>query len=130
MRKVVDGDLVRALVHLERAGFPRHDVTVYLIMGLPFQKPVEVEDSIRYVHDLGAQVSLSSFTPIPGTQEWSHAVVHFGFPQDEPLLTNKSVYPLRRRDFTISDFDRLKSMAVEGNRKLTSEAVSDYHVLA
>lgn len=130
MRKVVDGDLVRALAHLERAGFPRHDVTVYLIMGLPFQKPSEVEESIRYVHDLGARVSLSSFTPIPGTREWDHAVEHFGFPQDEPLVTNKSIYPLRRQDFTISDFDRLKGMAVEGNRKLTSEAVSDYHVLA
>lgn len=130
MRKVVDSDLVRALDHLERAGFPRCEVTVYLIMGLPFQMPAEVEASIRYVHDLGARVSLSSFTPIPGTREWNHAVESFDFPVDNPLLTNKSMYPLRRPEFTMEDFDRLKSMAVEGNRKLAAETVSDYHVLA
>ncbi len=129
MRKVVDSDLVRALQHLEKAGFPRREVTVYLIMGLPFQKPQEVEDSIRYVHDLGAKVSLSSFTPIPGTREWHLAVEHFHFPQDQPLLTNKSIYPLRHDGFDVADFDRLKAMATEGNRLLNEEAVSDYHVL-
>jgi len=130
MRKVVDGDLVRALGFLERAGFPRREVTVYLIMGLPFQRPAEVEYSIRYVHDLGAKVSLSSFSPIPGTREWQHAVESFGFPEDQPLLTNKSIYPLRHDGFTTESFNKLKVMAIEGNRLFNGDAVSDYHVLA
>lgn len=133
MRKVTDSDLSRALGNLETSGFPRHEVTVYLIMGLPGQKPSEVEDSIRYVRDLGARVSLSSFSPIPNTPDWTSAVRDFGFPENEPLLTNKSIYPLRNAAFTREDFDRLKILAIDGNRNLTmdsSPVVSDYHTYA
>lgn len=135
MRKVTDSDLSRALRNLEHAGFPRSDVTVYLIMGLPGQQPREVEDSIRYVHDLGARVSLSSFSPIPNTTDWTKAVRDFDFPVDEPLMTNKSIYPLKNPLFTGEDFDRLKAMGIAANRSLPSAAdadpvVSDYNAYA
>lgn len=130
LRKVTDSDLERALCNLEAAGFPRGDVTVYLIMGLPDQRPEEVEDSIGFVHDLGARVSLSSYSPIPGTPDWRESVHRYGFPTDEPLLTNKSVFPLRRPDFPAERFEALKRMAVNGNRLLDEEATSDYSVYA
>jgi radical SAM superfamily enzyme YgiQ (UPF0313 family) len=136
MGKVNDGDLEKALNNLERAGYARHEAVVYLMMGLPNQRPLEVEDSIRYVHGLGARVSLSSFSPIPHTPEWQIAVQQFKFPVDQPLLTNKSAYPLKSDDFTELDFDRLKFLGIESNKKLTPDTkktelqISDYNVYA
>lgn len=136
MKKVNDTDLENALKHLEAAGFPRREVVVYLIMGLPHQKPAEVRDSIDYVHQLGAKVSLSSFSPIPNTQEWEIAVRDHGFPQDQPLMTNKSIYPLKNELFSYDDFEGLKTRAIHGNRQLmriadaSDWAISDYNVYA
>ncbi len=132
MRKVNDDDLERALANLESAGFLRHEIVVYLMMGLPFQKPKEVFESMEYVQGLGARVSLSSFSPIPGTPEWEKAVRDFGFPTDDPLWTNKSVYPLKTESFCEADFDKLKMQAVNGNKQLlhSSEPISDYNVYA
>lgn len=133
MRKVTDTDLERALNNLERAGFPRNEVTIYLIMGLPDQSPSEVRDSIRYVHELGARISLSSYSPIPNTPDWNSAVRDYGFPSDNPLMTNKSVYPLKNARFTEADFNRLKNEAITCNRLIRNnedQSVSDYNVYA
>lgn len=118
MGKVDDSDLARAIRHLGLAGLPAREVTVYLLMGLPGQQPKEVEDSIRYVHSLGARVSLSLFSPLPGTPEWEVAVRHYGFPADEPLYGNKSVYPLQNPAFPETEFERLKKLALTCNRRL------------
>ncbi len=132
MRKVNDDDLETALKNLEHAGFARQEVVVYLIMGLPHQLSIEVEESLRYVNALGARVSLSSFSPIPHTAEWHIAVKEFGFPADNPLVTNKSIYPLKNKLFTESDFDRLKLLGIEGNKELLTDQpeVSDYNIYA
>lgn len=134
MRKVTDHDLEKALERLQHAGFPSRDAVVYLIMGLPGQTPFEVEESIQYVHELGARVSLSSFSPIPHTEEWNKAIELFQLPADEPLLTNKSIYPLKHDGFTMEDFERLKTVATRGNRRVRdsveSATISDYNVYA
>jgi len=136
MRKVTDDDLENALRNLEKAGFQKNEVTVYLIMGLPDQVPREVRESMDYVHSLGAKVSLSSFSPIPNTPEWDKAVRQFNFPADQPLWTNKSVYPLKSSQFAEADFDELKTRAILGNKNLLPNGheeesnVSDYNVYA
>lgn len=118
MGKVRDKDLENALGNLEKAGFNRRDIVVYLLMGLPHQLPQEVEESIRYVTGLGARVSLASYAPIPHTPEWEIAVKDYRFPPDDPLYSNKSVYPLRRDDFSYEDFEAMKNLAMDANRQL------------
>lgn len=118
MRKVTDRDLETALENLSAAGFPVDEVTVYLLAGLPGQPPQEVAESIDYVHRLGARISLSSFSPIPGTPDWDRSVEDYGFQQDEPLLTNKSIYPLRNPGFSEKDFDELTKMVKSANDAL------------
>jgi hypothetical protein len=122
MGKVNDCDLAYALANLCKAGFPRHEVMVYLLMGLPDQLPLEVEESLHYVHSLGAKVSLSLFSPIPGTAEWETSVQKYGLPPDEPLASNKAAYPLQNPEFPEAEFDRLKQLAVSCNRQLGGEA--------
>lgn len=118
MKKVSNVDLNRAISYLEQSGFQREKIKVYLMMGLNGQSPAEVAESIRFVHDQGVAVSLSSYSPIPGTRAWAEDVRRLPALREEPLLTNKTIYPMRHAQFRAEDFEVLKQMANEGNRKI------------
>ena len=95
--KVTPDDLERAVQHLEKAGYPRKQLEAYVLMGLPDQPLEEVYQSILFVHSLGIRIRLASFSPIPGTVDYQRAVERGLFPPDaDPLLTNKSIYPMYR----------------------------------
>ncbi len=109
--KVSSGDLEKALGHLERAGFLRKRVNVYLIVGVPGQKASAVEEAILRVRDLGAQARLAYFSPIPGTKDWKK-IVSGGYLDEnaDPLLHNKLVFPYIWGDISPNEFDSLKMM--------------------
>lgn len=91
-----DAELSRfesALVALQRAGFARHEVGVYILFGLPGQTRGEVERTVDYVQSLGATPKLAEYCPLPATAQWE-GVRHVGTPpvEQEPLLTNNSVF--------------------------------------
>ncbi len=99
--KVTDDSLANAVDYLEQAGYRRKDLEVYVIMGLPEQSYEEVVNSMIFVVSLGVKVKLTSFSPIPGTQEWIRAIELNNMPANiDPLLTNNSIFPLSRKDFT------------------------------
>lgn len=117
--KVTNNDLIRALDHLEAAGYQRKEVDVYVLMGLPGQSLEEVVESMIFVVSLGAKVRLTSFSPIPGTVEWKRAVEEYGFPEDaDPLLTNNSIYPLRSKEMDYETFQRLRHLSKVFNNAL------------
>ncbi|MCD4664536.1 MAG: B12-binding domain-containing radical SAM protein [Bacteroidales bacterium] len=110
--KVTDSTLARAIINLEKAGYRRKDIDVYVIMGLPGQNVDEVIESMLFVVSLGAKVRLTSFSPIPGTKDWQRSVELYNMPKDiDPLLTNNSIYPLNRNDFTFDMFQQLRSLS-------------------
>ena len=93
--KVTNQELASAVAYLERAGYKAADIGVYVMMGLPDQAEEEVIDSIDFVHSLGAGIYLASFSPIPGTKEWSKAIAKgLWNNENDLLLTNTSIYPL------------------------------------
>lgn len=98
MSKVSNENLISALSRLEAGGYRRKDIAVYVLMGLPDQEPREFMDSVRFVIDNGAQVSVASYSPIPGTRDWQKAIAaghwHEG---NDLLLTNNSVFPIWRQ---------------------------------
>lgn len=116
MKKVSGVDLINAITYLEEAGFPRRNLKVYLLMGLTDQTPGEVKDSIRFVHDLGVPISMSSYSPIPGTALWDKDLQQLPELETEPLLTNKSVYPMKSGKFPYEEFENMKSLVSRGNR--------------
>jgi len=122
MGKVSNTELARALDRLEKAGFRRSHIKVYIMMGLPGQTRREVIDSVMYVHNLGAPISLCAFSPIPGTADWKTAIQQYGFPEDEPLLTNKSVFHVFSPDFSLKDYQTMKDMVRVLNGKLRPSA--------
>jgi radical SAM superfamily enzyme YgiQ (UPF0313 family) len=116
--KITSGDLLRAIVNLETAGYDRKDIEVYVMMGLPGQSTREVENSMRFVNDAGCTVRLVSFTPIPGTPYWQQAVEQMPSIAEEPLLQNNSIFPLCGTAAGWEEFAGLRDMARHINRAL------------
>jgi radical SAM superfamily enzyme YgiQ (UPF0313 family) len=109
--KVSSGDLVRALDCLERAGFRREEINVYLMVGLPDQEIQGVKESILRVRHLGARARLSYFSPIPGTADWEK-IVSRGLldEKSDPLLHNKLAFPYLWGNITPEEFGSLKRL--------------------
>ncbi|GAI25401.1 unnamed protein product, partial [marine sediment metagenome] len=88
--KVSEGDLEKALVCLEKEGYSRQGINVYLMVGLPGQDIFGIRESILHVRRLGARPRLAYFSPIPGTEEWQYLVENGYLARDaDPLLHNK-----------------------------------------
>ncbi len=116
--KVTNANYLTALDNLEKAGYKKFEIETYLLMGLPEQKPEEVEESIRFVARQGAISRLASFTPIPGTVEWERAVKLNLIDKDiDPILTNNSVYSCKSEFFTEEHFKKLRELSNTLNQK-------------
>jgi len=114
--KVNNATFTAAVKNLERAGFARHALETYLIMGLPGQTRQQIADSIDFVADQGVIARLASFSPIPGTVEWSRArELHYVSDDLDPLMTNATIFPFRTRDLGYEDYFALRQMANERN---------------
>jgi radical SAM superfamily enzyme YgiQ (UPF0313 family) len=109
--KVETETFFAAMENLTAAGFPRDEIGVYLLCGLPGQSPEEVADAIEVVRKTGARPRLCEYSPVPGTAMWNEACTISKFPlAAEPLTHNNSFFACRRDDFTYEDLLRLKDM--------------------
>jgi radical SAM superfamily enzyme YgiQ (UPF0313 family) len=109
--KISPDDLARALEHLEKAGYERDRINVYLIVGLPDQDIAGIRESILNVQNLGAKARLSYFSPIPGTADWDKIVTRGWLDEDsDPLLHNKLVFPYMWGNITPDEFVSLKKI--------------------
>jgi radical SAM superfamily enzyme YgiQ (UPF0313 family) len=115
--KVFSEELARAVAHLLTAGADPTDVTAYQIIGHPDSDAQELETSMRFVHSLGIRGMLADFAPIPGT--FDGEVCRRWVDLDEPLMHNKSAFPIIRLGF--DEVNRLKDMQRVLNRSLTPE---------
>jgi radical SAM superfamily enzyme YgiQ (UPF0313 family) len=113
--KVGRDDLARALIHLEKAGYRREEINVYLMVGLPGQEPEGIIEGIRHVRALGARPRLSYFSPVPGTETWRRLVKDKRIAAgDDPLLHNKLAFAYIWGEMAPENFLRIKS-ALDGN---------------
>jgi radical SAM superfamily enzyme YgiQ (UPF0313 family) len=109
--KVSTDGLGKTLDHLEKAGFERAKINVYLIVGLPGQSPSAVEESVRRVLRLGARPRLAYFSPIPGTADWERLISAGRMEGDaDPLLHNKLVFSYLWGDISQEDLKYFKSL--------------------
>ncbi|HAK45814.1 MAG TPA: B12-binding domain-containing radical SAM protein, partial [Spirochaeta sp.] len=97
---------------LSEAGFSREQIIVYILAGLPGQQASEVEDTIRFASGRGLSLSVSEFSPVPGSPMWPDCVENCRFPiEDEPLFHNNSFFPMEWKDFSREDMQRLKTLS-------------------
>ena len=119
IKKVTNVGLERAFSFLEKAGYKRSNIEVYIIVGLPGQGYGEVVASMKFVNSLGGKIKLADFSPIPGTGAWKEAVEKFNWvPPSDPLLHNCSLFPLAGKGITTEEFYQLKQLAGELNSLL------------
>lgn len=110
--KVSDQGMIDAVDHLERAGYRRSDLEAYVIMGLPGQNLEEILASMIFVNNLGVRVRLASYSPIPGTTDFDRAVESGYIPADiDPLLTNKTIYPLSGKEIRYETYRDLRTFS-------------------
>jgi radical SAM superfamily enzyme YgiQ (UPF0313 family) len=109
--KVTNSDLQQAVKCLEKAGYRKDEIGVYLLCGMPGQAATEVEESILFVKSCGARPILAEYSPIPGTALWDEAVKVSPFNiQAEPLYHNNTILPCQGDIFTYEMYQSLKLM--------------------
>lgn len=117
--KVYSEELVRAVDHwVEAGGDPRH-VRAYIIIGHPLTDDQHVEESIGFVNQLGIGVTLSEFSPIPGTPDGEACRRWVNL--DEPLCHNKTAFTLWSMGH--KEVNRLKNIASQLN--CSSDKIND-----
>jgi radical SAM superfamily enzyme YgiQ (UPF0313 family) len=91
--KVVSDDLAAAVEYLRSAGADPQNITAYEMLGHPLLNVQQLEESMQFVHSLGIRLTLSDFSPIPGTPDGELCRKYTDL--DEPLNHNKTAFPIR-----------------------------------
>jgi radical SAM superfamily enzyme YgiQ (UPF0313 family) len=107
--KISNEGMQLAVNNLVKAGYSASDLEAYVIMGLPDQKLDEILESIIFVNNLGVQVRLASFSPIPKTRDFERAVRSGMISNNiDPLQTNKTIFPLKSPDLDYDTFRKVR----------------------
>jgi radical SAM superfamily enzyme YgiQ (UPF0313 family) len=111
-RKLEPAMLDDAVEALRSAGFTPEQLRVYVLAGLPGQRPEEVEHTVRAVSRLGVRAAPAEYSPVPGSALWNEGVRESRYPiAEEPLLHNNSFFPMASGAFTRRDMARIKELA-------------------
>ncbi|MCU0913380.1 MAG: radical SAM protein [Planctomycetes bacterium] len=116
--KVFSEELACAVEHLRVAGADPSDITAYQIVGHPDSDVQELEESMRFVRSLGIRGMLADFSPLPGTPDGE--ACRRWVDLDEPLLHNKTAFPILRLGF--DEVNRLKELQRALNRSVAASA--------
>lgn len=103
----------KGVANLLQAGFVRQDIVVYVLAGLPGQTDAEVEATARECLKMGLRPELNYYSPIPGTLLFEKAREVSGYPLDEPLFHNNSIWPCVKGGFSWDEHKRWKKMISE-----------------
>jgi radical SAM superfamily enzyme YgiQ (UPF0313 family) len=115
--KVTTNDLVKSVRGLQKKGFTKEHLGVYLLYGLPGQGLSEVEEGIALLRDLNVRILLAEFSPIRGTACWDDLVKSAVITDDlDPLLTNNTVFSLLYSGYDRAEVERIKIAVKEYNR--------------
>ncbi len=116
--KVDNNDFVRAVKFLQKAGFTKKELGVYLMYGLPDQTIEEVWEGVEFLKGLNVRINLAEFSPIPGTDCWNYLVKKGIISENiDPLLTNNSIYSLLFSGYEAEEIFKLKSEVKNYNEK-------------
>jgi radical SAM superfamily enzyme YgiQ (UPF0313 family) len=111
-RKVAKNDFSRAAKFLKEAGFEKHQVGAYLLVGLPGQEIRSIEHSIRIVQETEITPILAYYSPIPNTEMWPRAKAASRYDLEaDPIFTNNSILPCQTEAFNWESVSALKELA-------------------
>jgi len=113
--KVFSTELAQAVEHLAAAGAEPTNITAYQILGHPHINIQQLEDSMRFVNNLGIRGMLADFSPIPETPDGEYC--RKWVDMNEPLFQNKTAFPIIL--LGNGEVNRLKDLQRKLNRQLS-----------
>ncbi|MCL2480513.1 MAG: radical SAM protein [Spirochaetaceae bacterium] len=97
---------------LKSNGFYGDNVIIYMLAGLPGQYADEVKESVRYLKNFDVRISVSEYSPVPGSSLWEESVKKSIYPLGEdPLYHNNSIFPMSWEKFSYKDMQDIKVFA-------------------
>ena len=97
---------------LKANGFCGDNVIIYMLAGLPGQYAEEAKESVRYLKKFDVKISVSEYSPVPGSALWEESVRKSIYPlEEEPLYHNNSIFPMSWEKFSYADMLDIKAFA-------------------
>ncbi|MBU0533758.1 MAG: radical SAM protein [Candidatus Omnitrophica bacterium] len=117
--KVTTEEFKTAVENLKSVGFSGKDIGVYLMIGMPYQKQEEVEEGIKFLHNLKVHITLVTYSLVPHTMD-EKILKDEGIIDDnlDPLWHNDTILPLIRGNFSFSSIRKLRDKVSALNRKI------------
>ncbi len=114
-RKYDEGTFPSVIEKLKSGGFSeRNEIIIYILAGLPGQLRDEVLNTVKYLSGFNVRISVSEYSPVPGSFLWEDSVRKSRYPiAEDPLFHNNSIFPMSWEKFTYEDMQRLKTLASE-----------------
>ncbi len=110
--KIVFSEFENAMKNLVDAGFPKRDIGVYILAGLPEQTFDDVLCTIRILKQFPCTIKIAEYSPIPGTRDYEIARTLYPFlPLEEPLFQNNSIFPLWNFENKWEKINQIKHLA-------------------
>lgn len=116
--KITNEEFERCVRNLKQAGFTHDNLKAYVMIGFPDQTKEEIIDTFEFVYNLGVQLYISQFSPVPETADFNRAVELYGFNPDEPLFSNKTAFPFRNRSLSYGQYEKIRHFAKYLNRNI------------
>jgi len=115
--KKYDADAFPSVIEtLKSNGFYGDNVIIYMLAGLPGQYAEEAKESVRYLKKFDVKISVSEYSPVPGSSLWDESVKRSIYPvAEDPIYHNKSIFPMSWEKYSNKDMQDIKELA----RKIT-----------
>jgi len=105
--KTTNLEFENAIDILYKVGFKRNNIKVYVLLNVPGISYNDIENTMKYIYNIGGTPMLAFYSPIPNTNDFEKAKKITDL--NEPLFHNNTVY-LYRSGFDIKYFQYLKSL--------------------
>ncbi len=120
--KVTIDHMFQAATNLEKAGYKRSDLGVYLLFGFPGQDLKDMEQALFFTRDLGLSPYLAYFSPVPGTHEFIDLQECGLLSTPVNLLeTNKIYFLYNKSGLSHSEITYIKELTTSIDRRLRKD---------
>jgi radical SAM superfamily enzyme YgiQ (UPF0313 family) len=116
--KVTVGETAKAVANLINAGFRPEQIGIYLMMGIPGQSLDDCRKALDFVKDMGVQIRLSDFSPVPGTADYEKMKTIYGDVIEDPLFHNNAFHHFVPGALSLEDKEALRRHSFTSNRTL------------
>ncbi len=105
---------LKAVKNLKEAGFD--EIGAYVIIGLKNQEIGEIIESYAFLYENGVKIYPALFSPVPGSAYYKEWIKRKNL--NDPIFTNKSIYPDKPDDISFYKYERIKDFAKILNRMI------------